>query len=406
MNNMRHPYPLMRRVLKGAAAPQRQQAFTLVELLVGGVLSVLVVSSLAAVALIAELRMGRDAEVNQVLRDNWGRTMEFIHNEAQQAYWIRTPTDAAAYPCQTARTRLAGSPLLVLEGPPIRVNGENESIPAWNVVYAVMQNDEPSEWRGFNLLVRCGPPYEANTRPNTPEGLKRNAVGGNLAYCKRYVADSAACDAFAEPEESVITDQLAQTNPLRVSLYEPTLGKDREALLSLYLSRRSNPNLTYPPMDSLPGRAATPNAFLPGFQTQISTKRNPAFDLTEASACNTTLAGDGINQEPPANANCEVTSISILTKRNQKLKEYRLPNGADLQVNRCTLGANCEGPKSTATTDVIYLKGNFDDFTTNQFAKDNPSPCSRSRCYLSNGSQSVTIFDGNVLVFYDRIVRL
>lgn len=388
------PQRLMRRLRNRGISPGQQDAFTLVELLVGGVLTVVVVSSLAAIALIAELRMGRDAEVNQVLRDNWARTIAFISNEAEQAHWIRTPTDPSAYTCPTSRTRLAGSPLLVLEGPPTGVDANNRAIPAWSVVYAVMTNNQPAEWRGFNLLVRCGPPYEAIARGGAPQDSPRGAVGGNLAYS-------------ADPQESVITDQLAQTDPFRVRVFETNPAKgDREALLSLNLSRRSNPNLPYPPLNSSPGNAAIGStAFTPGFQTQIRTTRNPAFDLSNANSCLTSVDAAG-NQEPPNPTQPPCLVASQSGQRTLRIKEYRLPNGTDLQVNKCTLGPNCEGPKSTGRMDVIYLKGNFADFRTNQFSPTSTLPCSRSRCYLSSGSQSVTIYDGDVLVFFDRIVRL
>lgn len=402
------PQRLMRRLRNRGISPGQQDAFTLVELLVGGVLTVVVVSSLAAIALIAELRMGRDAEVNQVLRDNWSRTIAFISNEAEQAHWIRTPTDPSAYTCPTSRTRLAGSPLLVLEGPPTGVGANNTAIPAWRVVYAVMTNNEPAEWRGFNLLVRCGPPYEAIARSgSTEEDSSRAAVGGNLAYCLQYQPGSATCASAAAPQESVITDQLAQTDPFRVRVFETNPAKgDREALLSLNLSRRSNPNLTYPPLNSSPGNAAIGStAFTPGFQTQIRTARNPAFDLSNANSCLTSADAAG-NQEPPNPTQPPCLVASQSGQRTLRIKEYRLPNGTDLQVNKCTLGPDCEGPKSTGRMDVIYLKGNFRDFTTNQFSPTSTLPCSRSRCYLSSGSQSVTIYDGDVLVFFDRIVRL
>ncbi|MFN5463965.1 MAG: PilW family protein [Cyanobacteriota bacterium] len=368
-------------ISQATPSKKRLPSFTLVELLVGSVITVIVVSSLAALALISELRLGRDSEVNQNLRDQWGRALAFMNNEAQNAYWIRT--SIAAWPC--AGGALPPGPVLVLEGPP---NPANNNQPFWNVVYGVRANGNSTQWRGFNRLVRCGPPFEALRRPDAPlpaaqQARRAAALAGNLAFTEQNT-------------ESVIADQLAQDNPLQIQLYDQTLAKDRDVQLSLFMSRRTG--ASYPP----------PGMFASAFHTQIRANRNPGFDVTGNPACLTTTDADG-NQQPNSAA-CPSMPLKDSLGRTTYIKEFNLPSAGTFTVNGCNPNSGCLGPKSSSTIDVIFLKGNFADFTTRQFAAPGQAnatgPCSRTSCWLSNGSQNVQIYDGNVLVFYDQILRL
>jgi hypothetical protein len=338
---------------------QRLEGFTLVELLIGSALSVLVVSSLAAIALIAELRMGRDTEVNQSLRNTWSRTLNFISNEAQQANWIRTSIPATSpYACDPENP--PSSPL-VLEGPP---NPADPTTPLWQVVYGVRANADATSrrnWRGFNRLVRCGPPFEALARGATKEA----GWAGNLSYTEAVA-------------ETVIADQLAQTDPLQVSLFDTT-DKDRNAQLSLFLSRGSG--LSYPP-----------TASFDGFHTQIRANRNPGFDVAGDPGCVT--VGPADNQQPPAGGNCDPLLSIDSVERKVRIKEYNLPKSGTFAV---------QGQPNT--TDVIYFKGNYASATL-VYQSGSSDPCSRDSCYVSVGQQKVQITEGNVLVFFDRIIRL
>lgn len=351
---------------------QRLAGFTLVELLVGGAITVIVVSSLAAIALISELRMGREAEVNQNLRDQWGRALAFINNEAQHAYWIRT--SMTTWPCGNGG--VPSGPLLVLEGPPNPTNNQ----PIWTVAYGVRANGQSTEWRGFNRLVRCGPPFEALQRADTPEARRAEALAGNLDYT-------------AQASESVISDQLAQENPFETMLFDETLAKDRDAQLSLFLSRRTG--ASYPPVGTFQTR----------FHTQVRANRNPGFDVSGNPACATSSDADG-NQVPDPGS-CPNQQIKDSLGRTTTIKEHNLPASGTFTVNGCAAQTGCEGSKSSTTTDVIFLQGNLKDFSTKQFsATQSNLPCSRTSCYLSNGKQSVQIYDGDALVFYDGILRL
>lgn len=334
------------------------EGFTLIELLIGSVLTVIVVSSLAAIALISELRMGRESEVNQALRDNWYRALTFISNEAKQANWILTELpEGTSYPCEGETP----ASLLVLEGPPDPEASGNPS-PLWRVVYGVRENITTSDkknWRGFNRLVRCGPSFESDSRIENDPNNPLNALAGNL-------------QPNGQPSETVIIDQLAATNinPFQVSLYDNI--RDRNAQISLFLSRKTGN--TYPPSSSYSGP-----------HTQIQAGRNPGFDVTGNKDCETTTMG---GFEEPLGPNCKRESENF-RGRTTFYKEYNLVGARNFRVKG-----------SPNSTDIIFLKGTFSSFEP---AK---APCNRIKCEVSNGTQNVTITDGNVLVFYDRILRL
>lgn len=383
---------------------RRLAAFTAIEMLVGASISVILVGALGAIALISELQMGREAEVNQSMRDTWGRTMAFIANEAQQAYWIRTsltalPDITTGYPCE-------GNPpdnLLVLDGPP---NPANPSAPIWRVVYGVRENEtNQTNWRGFNRLVRCGPPFESIPRESTegaalPAALRAAALAGNLSYTENAT-------------ETVIADQLARSTvipcpapatggisipgtcqqPFQARLFDHQAGRDRDAQLSLYLSRRTG--AVYPPASFTP------------FHTQIRANRNPGFDVNGSSSCSTIIDPSGSGNQVPSNPTaCRTIVPDPSSDRRITLLEFNLPNVAGTYtINGC--GVGCIGAQTTDISEVIFLKGTYDSFTTKMYSSaDTTRACSRKSCYVSNGIQNVQIYDGNMLVFYDRILRL
>ena len=377
-------------------------AFSAMDLILGTFISVVLVGSLGGVALISELRFARDSEVNQSLRDTWGRTLAFITDEAEHAYWIRTSiTTPPGYPCSGT----APSNPLVLDGPP---NPANPAVPIWRVVYGVKANTpNDSDWRGVNRLVRCGPPFEQISRDNTPqqnraEALRIAASSGNLTITSPYV-------------ESVIADQLPViatipcpaaripisgpcTQPFHARLFDSGSEQDRDAQVNLFLSRSGNAS-SYPPPT------------IPGFHTQIRANRNPGFDVTGNPNCITTTDATTGNQEPSAlqpvtpESECEYFLVDN-TNRRTTMKEYNLPDSAGtFRINASCI--DCNSPRATDITDIVFLKGNYDDFSTKQFSiTDSSQPCSRKSCYLSNGKQNVQIYDGNMLVFFDRILRL
>jgi hypothetical protein len=368
------------------------EAFGLVELMIGTVMGIILVGSIGGLTLVSDLKVNRDAEVNQTMRDNWSRSLALIANEAQQAFWISNVVGApTGYPCA------GGAPdnPLVLDGPP---NPANPTAPIWRVVYGVRSNAaDPNQWRGVNRLVRCGPPFERIARDDTPqqtrtEALRSAAVGGNLSFTENY-------------EETVVTDQLPRRTeipcpvasipgpcmqPFYVKLFNLGGTRDRDAQVNLFLSRATGQ--TYPPAANV------------GFHIHIRALRNPGFDVIGNPSCTTQTDSLG-NQEPNfLNNICQTTTYDSVKRRNIT-REYNLSNAdGNFRINSC--GPTCNSPRVTNAIEIVYLRGLYDDFTTKQYAANDSRPCSRSSCFLSSPRQSLQIFDGNVVVFYDRILRL
>jgi hypothetical protein len=366
-------------------------AFGIVDLIVGTSVGIILVGAIGGLALVSDLKVNRDVEVNQTLRDTWSRTLAFISNEAQQSYWISNVVEGpAGYPCA------GGAPEnpLVLDGPP---NPANPTMPMWRVVYGVRSNAlNPTQWRGVNRLVRCGPPFERIARDDSPlqtraEALRAAAIGGNLSYTETYA-------------ETFITDQLPRTTeiacpvagipgpcrqPFYVRLFNTQGTRDRDAQVNLFLSRPTGQ--TYPPPANV------------GFHVQIRANRNPGFDILGNPSC-VTQADSWGNEEPNNPSICQVV-IQDSSRRQNIMREYNLSSAdGNYRINAC--GPTCNAPRVTDVTEVIYIKGLYDDFTTKQYAANDSRPCTRRSCFLSSSRQTLQIFDGNLIVFYDRLLRL
>lgn len=365
-------------------------AFSLVELIVGATIGAVLIGSIGGLALISEMRYNRNSVVSQTLRDSWSRSLAFITNEASQAYWIRTTvTSPPGYPCS------GGAPQnpLVLDGPP---NPANPSQPMWRVVYGVRNNeDNPSQWRGVNRLVRCGPPFERIARNDADEqmraeALRAAALGGNLSFSDEY-------------QETFITDQLPAVaeipcpgavsgpcmQPFFAKVFNPRGSVDREAQVNLFLSRSSG--RTFPP--------TTSNSF----HALIRVNRNPGFDMAGNSNCIT--SEDALGNQVPKNLQACRRSFLDSLNRQIILTQYDLTSATgNLRINGC--GRDCDGPQISDTNEIVYLAGRYDDFDTKQFSSGDKRPCSRKSCYLKGKSQTLQIYDGNMLIFYDRILRL
>jgi hypothetical protein len=373
----------------------RPKAFVTAELVVGITLALAAVTFWGVYVLLDELRVAQESEVNQSLRSNWSRTLAFITNEAHHAYWIRNSLGNDPYPCSGTAPN---EPLLVLDGPP---NPADLDSPIWRIVYGVRPNSSVREsWRGHNRLVRCGPPFTTIARTATDEERRNAAMSSNLDVQNGVKpVETAISDFLAEQKEipcsgsNPIPGKCWQ--PFDVKLYDSQSVRERDVQLSLFFSRRN-------------GDVYPPKAIFPGFHAHLRANRNPGFDITGKANCETSTDQFG-NEEPPSTSDCQSLQVQDSTWRRNRLKEYTLPKTGTFVINRlCKESSeNCNTARVTDTIDVIYLRGNFADFTFNQFSpNDDTRPCSRKQCYLSDGNQSVTIYDGNMLVFLDRVVRL
>ncbi|MFN9621685.1 MAG: hypothetical protein ACK587_02440 [Cyanobacteriota bacterium] len=359
----------------------------------GAAIGAAVIASIGSLSLLSEMRFNRNALASQSLRDSWDRSLKFIVNEALQAYWIRTTiTSPPGYPCSSTVPGMPPQNPLVLDGPP---NPADPSQPIWRVVYGIRSNPaNQKEWRGVNRLVRCGPPFELIARsesdPQIREGsLRSAAVGGNLSFADEY-------------QETTITDQLpaiatipcptAVTGPCMQPFHARVFNQrgtvDRDGQVNLFLSRPTGQ--TYPPIANS------------GFHAHIRASRNPGFDMTGNPNCRTTT--DSLGNQVPNDLTACRRSFLEPSYRSMIVTQYNLALASgNLRINGC--GTNCDGPRVTDTTEIIYLAGRYDDFTKQLSATDT-RPCSRKSCYLQGPTQSLQVYDGNMLIFYDRIMRL
>jgi hypothetical protein len=151
----------------------RCNGFSLVELMIVGGLTAVVIAGLGALTLISDVRLGRRSNSNSIqeAQEQWGRAVNFIQNEV---------ADDAASLSVSPGDRCDGHDL----DPRLVVN----IAPARSIVYGVRERTENEVeaglYRGPNLLVRCGPP-PGETTPRS---------------------------------ETVLLDRLSEDDPLRVRL--------------------------------------------------------------------------------------------------------------------------------------------------------------------------------------------
>lgn len=374
------------------ANSERVSGFFLADLLVGAAIGSVLVASLGGLALISEIKFNRNALENQNLQLKWSRSLAFITNEAQQAHWMSNVASLPlGYPCGGG---IPANPL-VLDGPP---SANNPAVPTWRVVYGVRSNGTKStQWKGVNRLVRCGPAFEDIARDAQPQQQETTsdvveaALNGNLNSTGGY-------------QETFITDQLPSAanipcptsgtpgtcqQPFDVKLFNTRGTRDRSALVNLFLSRGDGHIF---PSNSR-GR----------FHAHLYAFRNPLFSPNADSRCLTSNNALG-NAEPQNLTACQTSRVDS-SQRIIINKSYNIPSGSgNYRINSC--GPNCDGPLETDVNEMVYLNAPFSSFPTMQYSSTDTRPCNRQSCFLSGDAQNVQIFDGNLLIFTDRIVRL
>ncbi len=371
---------------------QRVDGFFLADLLVGAAIGSVLVASLGGLALISEIKFNRSALENQNLQLKWSRSLAFISNEAQQARMIGTvATLPMGYPCSGS---IPANPL-VLDGPP---RTDNPDVPTWRIVYGVRSNGtNSSQWKGVNRLVRCGPAFEDIAREDQPQqqNMTSNVV---------EAAVSANLDSAGGYQETFITDQLPRAadipcptpntpgtcrQPFDVKLFSTSATRDRSALVNLFLSRGDGH--IFPAVSR--GR----------FHTQLFAFRSPSFSPVADARCLT--SNNAIGNAEPGNLTACQTSREDSSFRQVTNKSYNIPVGSgDYRINAC--GPTCDGPLVTDVNELIYLNAPCSSFPTMQYSAMDTRPCNRQSCFLGGDAQNVQIFDGNVLIFTDRIIRL
>jgi hypothetical protein len=383
-----HAHPALRTRISKA-----DRGFVLADLLVGAAIGSVLVASLGGLALISEVKYNRKALNNQNLHLKWSRSLAFITNEAQQAHWISTvPSLPLGYPCS------GGTPAntLVLDGPP---SSDDPAVPTWRIVYGVRSNGSNStQWKGVNRLVRCGPPFEHTARDDQPDqqttgtDVEAASVSANLSSNERY-------------QETFIADQLPTIAPIAcptsntpgtcmqpfdVKLFNTRGIRDRSALVNLFLSRGDGQLF---PIDSR-GR----------FHTQLFAFRAPGVTSSADARCVTQTNSVTGNAEPIDSAACLSFADDSSSRRIHR-KTYNLAGATGAyRINSC--GPTCDGPLDADVNEMVHFDALSTSFPTLQYSATDTRPCSRQSCYISGNGLSVQIFDGNMLIFTDRFIRL
>ncbi len=158
----------LRRVYPADRSISKATGFTLVELLISGVITVILAAALARIA-VSEVNAQRAQESITRLRSDWSLASDFIEVETQLG--DRLQTDQASPGCGLN----AGNVRLFITGP------SN----SWSTTYAVraVGNGEETNWRGPFLLVRCGPPFNLNgSEPaiNTAGAVSESVIASGL----------------------------------------------------------------------------------------------------------------------------------------------------------------------------------------------------------------------------------
>lgn len=368
-----------------------ERGIFLADLLVGAAIGTVLVASLGGLALISELKFNRNALENQNLQLKWSRSLAFMTNEAQQAHWISTvPSLPLGYPCS------GGTPSnpLVLDGPP---RPDNPEIPTWRIVYGVRANGSNStQWKGVNRLVRCGPAFEDTARDDRPQQQSTSADVMEAAVSANLNSEGSYAETFITDQLPKIADIACPTSNTPGTCQQPFDVKlflrgtrDRSALVNLFLSRGDG--LLYPPSN------------LGRFHAQLSAFRSPSWTSSPDARCTTETNSLG-NSEPKDLTACQ-TIREDSSNRRVTNKSYNITKGlGSYRINAC--GPNCDGPLITDVNEIIFLNEPFSSYSTIQYSASDSSPCNRQSCYLEGNGQRVQIFDGNMLIFTDRFLRL
>lgn len=200
----------------------QSNGFSLVELMIVAGLTAVVLSSLGALILVSDMKLGRRSDSMQEAQEQWGRAVTFIQNEVADAATLSVTLGNSSYPCGEP----VPSPILVLKGP------KNPTNPAWTVIYGVRSRatGEAGLYRGPKVLIRCGPlPLAADLNPPNPQ---QTAIFGNLPNNN------------ANPTETILLDRLPADNPLQVLLLaNANNGPVQDAQLKVTM--QVSPDTTY-----------------------------------------------------------------------------------------------------------------------------------------------------------------
>lgn len=314
----RSPQPIARRPHASPLQPsqRRSQAFSLTELLIGVVISLIVLGA-AVQVLVSLIRGDRAAQVELNRKDEVGRVLGLIQEEIRNALRVESSGNLSAQPGLPA---CSATPLLILRG----------ASAAETITYGLLNQTANATWRGPAVLVRCGPLYNAAGSLNT------GSIG-----------------------DQVVLDALCRT--------------------------------TTPGCDSQSGFSA------------VSAANNVARNV-EITVNSATSGGRIMNMvQVPINTN-QVYGLASNTASGTCASGCLDPGGGSIHYRPTLGGSNITG--SPSLEDVFYFDGNRSAYTLSR--SSGSGDCTSDQCTVRQGTggNSITIFDGDVLVFKDIQIRL
>lgn len=143
---------------------RQTQGISLVELLVGVVISLLVLGAAVRV-LVSLIRDGNATQVELNRKDEVGRVLGLMQDEIRAARRVESGGSL------TALSGCTTTPQLILRG---ATAGEDSS-------YGLLAQAADNTWRGPNLLVRCGLPYTTTGVLDTSAGRSEQVILDSLA---------------------------------------------------------------------------------------------------------------------------------------------------------------------------------------------------------------------------------
>lgn len=339
--------------------------FSLAELIIATSLVGVVVLFIGSIVT-SQLRQNASQESRQRLVEEWSQTAEFIESElflAERAYIVDSNT--------------SGSDILTTLGNACNFTPENVKLGlafsevGQSALYSVepLTIEETSKWKGPFVLKRCGP-------LNTADG--------------RFTG---------QPRSTIIIGSLSKSTSFSAERGVNSLGESkatRDISMNLEISTGS---LDYS------------GTF--GGQARVSPSYNLIRDeVTTGSSCSLStsttalLCGSGtLTFDTSATGNCpEYTGSStsragIAATYNCYLSRVRQFYPTD--------SATIIGTTESGKEDAVFFNLPLSAYTiTGQTVNGVSYPCSRTLCVVSGDNKTVTIYDGDVLVFSDRELRI
>lgn len=191
------PVPAIARrrpVLRRLPGRRQRQGLSLVELLIGVVISIVVLGG-AVRLLISLIRSDSATQVELNRKDEVGRVLSVMQDE------IRTAQRVESVGTLTVLTGCTTTPQLILRG----------ATAAEDTSYALRTQAANTTWRGPNVLVRCGLPYDANGALDTSASCGEQVILDSLAANGFTATTLAATGAISRNAELTLISNASGT---------------------------------------------------------------------------------------------------------------------------------------------------------------------------------------------------